>query len=626
MCIDREPDELRQISNWPRRWLAHRYLPWYLAVLAMLLCAPSLWLGQQLDDDFHRLALTQPEGSIFHRSPAELFAFIEGEEAVNRQFVVTGMLPWWSHEKLRIAFFRPLAGLTHWVDYRLWPSVPSLMHLHSLVWFGGVVVAATFFYRRMIPCAWVAGLAALLFAVDDAHGTPAVWLANRNALLGVFFGLLTLIAHDRWRRDCRWVWAVLAPLALLLGLLSKESAVATGAYLAAYALLLDRGTRVGRLASLVPYACVGVLWCMTYKQFAYGTVGSGCYFDASANPVQFVQAAIARAPTLLAWQWLVPGDLEWALSPKTAHVLWLATSGFLLIVAAALAPLLRRDPVARFWALGMVFSVLPACMAYPDERLLFFVGVGGTGLLAQFIATVLRNVDRLSSLTWRCLPVCALCAVLAIIHLCVAPVTLVRTAEPFKRFGNAARQVGRSLPSDPAARFQTTLIVSTPSFSSFAYGALTRFLHGEPYLSRTLVLGSGGQPIEIYRQDERTLLVRPEGGFLSHLGGRGPSGELERLLFDQRCSMQSLDRMYRDATPMTIGQRIELLGVTVVITAVTDGGRPAEAAFRFAFALDNPLFRWIQWKDGAYVPFVLPVIGETVTLPAATISFEKSVT
>jgi hypothetical protein len=614
-----EPNEVKRISDWPRRWLEQRHLPWQLAILAMLLCGPSLWLGRQFDDDFHRLALTQPEGSMLHRSPAELFVFIEGDEAVNRQYVVMGMLPWWSHEKLRIAFFRPLTGLSHWVDYKLWPSSPSLMHLHSLVWFGGVVVAAAFLYRRMFSSAWVAGLAALLFAVDDAHGVPAVWLANRNALLGVFFGLLTLLAHDRWRRDGSRLGAMLAPVMLLLGLLSKESSVAIGAYLVAYALFLDRSSKTRRLISLLPCALTGIVWWIYYKENGYAAVGSGWYLDPVADPWQFLQAFATRAPDLLAWQWLIPGDLEWALAPKTAHVLWLAASGFLLIVAAALTPLLRRDPVARFWAMGMVFSVLPACTAYPHERLLFFVGVGGTGLLAQFIAAVVRMVKQQPSLTWRRLPVRALCAVLLIMHVGVAPVTLARAAGSFKRLGDSAGLATNGLPSGPAARFQTTLIVSTPSFSTFAYGALASLLSDEPYLSRTLVLGSGGQPIEVHRPDKRTLLLRPEGGYLACPDGRGPGGELERLLFDQRCVMQSLDRMYRDTTPMTVGQRIELVGVTVEITAITDDGRPAEAAFHFLFALENPLFRWLQWKDGEYAPFVPPAVGETVTLSAATL-------
>ena len=86
--------------------LQRRHLPWHLAVLAMLLCAPSLWLGWQFDDDFHRAALRRPELPLISRSPAELYAFIEGDPVANRQAVVMGFLPWWSHEKLRLAFFR----------------------------------------------------------------------------------------------------------------------------------------------------------------------------------------------------------------------------------------------------------------------------------------------------------------------------------------------------------------------------------------------------------------------------------------------------------------------------------------------------------------------------------------
>jgi hypothetical protein len=626
-------------------------------MLAMLLCAPSLWLGWQFDDDFHRLALTQPELPTLSRSPAELFVFIEGDETANRQYVVMGMLPWWSHEKLRIAFFRPLTGFTHWVDYKIWPETPSLMHLHSLVWLGGVMVAATFFYRRMFPrgqiggqepgllggsrglkskmrlgvptarSAWIAGLAALLFAVDDAHGVPAVWVANRSTLIGVFFGFLTLIAHDRWRRDGSWMGAILAPVVLLLGLLSKESTVAIGAYLLAYALFLDRGTRVGRLCSLVPCALTGVTWWMVYRGLGYGAVGSGWYIDPGADLVDFAWTVAVRAPTLLAWQWLVPSDLEWTLSQATARAMWLAALGFLVIVAVALIPLLRRDAVARFLALGMVLSVPPACAAHPDDRLLFFVGVGAMGLLAQLVATVVQELHWLPIRAWwspRARLGLVLCAVLLFIHLGVAPVTLAQAAGNLKKFGVSAGRAAASLPSDPAARLQTVLIVNTPSYSTYAYGALTRLLHAEPYLSRTIVLGSGGRPIEIRRPDKRTLLIRPEGGFLARLGGPGPSRELEQLLFDERCVMQSLDRMYRGSTRMTIGQRIELLGVTVEITATADDGRPAEAAFHFLTELESPFFRWMQWEDGMYVPFTLPAVEETLTLPAATVSFQQN--
>jgi len=287
----------------------------------------------------------------------------------------------------------------------------------------------------------------------------------------------------------------------------------------------------------------------------------------------------------------------------------------------ALTPLLRRDPLARFWAAGMILSVPPACAGFPQGRLLFFVGIGGMGLLAQFIAAVLQRVDWLPMRArWR-LPSVGLCVVLIMIHLGVAPIVLARAAGHLKRSGRSVARAAESLPSDTAARFQTVLLVSTPSYASFAYGALTRLLQGNPYLSRTIVLGSGSNPIELHRPDSRTLLVRPLGGFLAPAGNPQPGRGMERLLFDQRYVFQSVDRLYRDSAPMTIGEKINLLGVTVEITALTDDGRPAEAAFRFAMKLESLLFRWLQWEDGAYVPFALPAVGETVTLPAVTVPF-----
>ena len=67
--------------------------------------------------------------------------------------------------------------------------------------------------------------------------------------------------------------------------------------------------------------------------------------------------------------------------------------------------------------------------------------------------------------------------------------------------------------------------------------AKKRLVGDDPYLTRTLVLGSGSNPIEIHRPDERTLLVRPEGGFIAPPGhprfthkitSHQPCGNLQR--------------------------------------------------------------------------------------------------
>jgi len=57
------------------------------------------------------------------------------------------------------------------------------------------------FYRQLMLSAWLAGLAALLYTIDDAHSMVAGWVANRNASLMLLFGVLALMAHVRWRRE-----------------------------------------------------------------------------------------------------------------------------------------------------------------------------------------------------------------------------------------------------------------------------------------------------------------------------------------------------------------------------------------------------------------------------------------
>jgi hypothetical protein len=103
-------------------------------------------------------------------------------------------------------------------------------------------------------------------------------------------------------------------------------------------------------------------------------------------------------------------------------------------------------------------------------------------------------------------------------------------------------------------------------------------------------------PLSIYRPDERTLVVRPEGGFLA----------------------SPFDNVYRDSDhPLKKGERVTLAGMTVDIVEITQDGRPAVAAFRFPCNLEDPSLRWLRWEGKRYAPFELPSVGETGEISAA---------
>ena len=564
----------------PRLWLV-------AAACAALLTVPSLWGGLRADDLWHRYHLL-----VLHRSPFSLFFFLTGDVERNRALMDLGGLPWWTTPDLRLSFFRPITGLTHGIDYLLWPDTPALMHAHSLLWFVMGVIVTAWVYRRFLEYAWPAGLAAILFALDDAHAMPASWIANRNILPAFVFGMLTLIAHDRWRREGWRAGAVVGPLLLAASLGSGEAGAATVAYLLAHVVFLDTQPWRRRVLAFVPYAAVLVTWQVVHDALRCGAWGSAFYTDPRNEPLQFAAEVLERGPILLLRQWAIaPPDFISFLSGKgTDYTLWTVAVGFLLVASAFLVPVVRRNAVARFWTAGMLLSLVPICATFPMDRLLMFVGVGAFGLLAQFVQFVVEKPHPPATRrAWR-RPAVVLCAVWCLIHLVISPISLMLRIQGAIRHASMFDVTNKF---DPSIAEKSLIIVNSPSAFSAAFTQVTRVLSGEPSPRHVRVLAPSGATVSLARTDERTLVLRPDGGYL----------------------FRPFDQLYRGVQhPLALHERVQLTGVTVEITALTDDGRPAEAAFRFDVPLEDPSHYWLQWTKGAYRPFTPPAVGDTVRL------------
>ena len=614
---DRTPAKTRV-----RGWLGSRQVPLVAAALAVVVCVPSLWLGWVADDHIMRVYLSDPPVyPEWSGSPLRMFGFFFGDEEVNRRLMATGGLPWWTPPDFRVAFFRPLSALTHWLDFRLWPDRPVWMHLHSLLWLAAAVAAAGLLYRRILGSGWVAGLAVLLFALDDAHGLPAMWISNRNTTVSVVFGVLALIAHDAWRRQRSTVAAVVAPMALAAALLAGENAIAVGAYLVAYALFLDPGQRSERLLSLLPCAAVGAIWATLYSHLGYGASGSGLYIDPVADPLRFAAAVIERAPLLLMGAFALPSDLHTLLSEDARVVFWFIAVGVVLVIALLAIPLLRRDPPASFFALGLGLSILPACATFPSDRLLFFAGIGGMGLVAQILAGVAERANWLPSRRWWHRFALSATVVLAVVHIPLAPLNMMRVLSALNGLGRLIDVSAASFPVDSGLPGSRVCVVSTPTAFLSGFAPTIALLEGRPVPDRGLVLGSAIEPIRVHRPDLNTLEVEPLGGFLKPGGRPYPGLDHPLPAFDLDYFYPMFDQLYRDRRPMSRGERIPLGDVTAEILSVTSDGRPERVAFRFATPQEHPSLRWLRWLDGVYVPFQPPGEGESALLPTATVPF-----
>jgi hypothetical protein len=575
--------------------LAHRRLPWLTGVLAVVLTLPALGGGWILDDYYHRTVLLElPEYRDLFGPPEEMFRFFRGDPDRTGRVMDLGFFPWWTYPGLKAEFCQVLTVWTHRLDYWLWPDSPALMHAQSLLWFCALVTAVAFLYQRMFNHTWVAGVAAVLFAVDHTHGTPAGFIANRNVLIAALFGVLAMMAHDSWRKQGSRAGAVLAPVLLALSLFAKEEGIGICAYLGAYGLCLDRaGWRRGCLA-LIPSVAVVAVWRGLRDHWGYGVHDMGLYVDPITDSRAFAAAVVERLPILLLGQWAFPpSDVSVLLMPSARAILWSVATVFLIVLGLVISPLIRRDRLARFWALGMALAAIPVCATFPMDRLLTFPSIGAFGLLGQFLNLALGSADwRPVSRIWR-IPAVGLGWLFIVVHLVVSPLALpIRAANPTgpKRL-NDTFYVDAQLPS--SVRNQTVVIVNAPSPLHAGLLPLQQAQRGSPVPKHTRVLAPGLNRVTIRRLDERTIVVRPYSGYLSW----------------------AIDRMFRsERHPLLLGQTVKLTGMNAEVTAVTEDGRPAEATFRFDVPLESDSLYWLYYGHNGFEPFTPPTIGESIEL------------
>ncbi|MGA2797294.1 MAG: hypothetical protein ABSE63_06945 [Thermoguttaceae bacterium] len=306
------------LGKFVARMLISRWLGPVAALVGVLLVSPSLNIGFLHDDYYHRWILTQsPAYADIRPAQSDMFRFFDGDPHRNQRMKEIGM-PWWISTGIRLAFWKPITTLTHIVDYKFWPDRPDLMHAQNLLWFGLMLLSASLLYRQIMGSTVAAGLAIVLFALDYSHATPAAWLANRNAVLAAFFGILAIYAHHQWRRHGSRLGIVLAPVLFMMSLLSAEAGIGTMTYILAYSLVLDRGTWKRRLATVLPYIIVVVIWRIMWSWQGYGVSDDliAIYLDPMAHPFRFMEMIFLRAPILLLGQWaLPPAEVHLFLSP-----------------------------------------------------------------------------------------------------------------------------------------------------------------------------------------------------------------------------------------------------------------------------------------------------------------------
>lgn len=598
------------VSNLPRdirQLLTHRYLIFLALLLAVILSLPALWRGWGFEDDiFHRSILLS---SSLPEAMKRMFVFLDPE--TTRAQMAVGVLPWWTLETTKIAFFRPLAVLTFWLDYQFWPDSSMLMHVHNLLWYLAVCIIAALFYRRVMGSTIAAGLAILLFALNFPHVNAVYSIAARSQLIATFFGLLSLWAHDKSAREGWLPGILLGPLCLAMALFSAEAGIAIVAYIAAHMIFLDRSAWKDRILRVIPYILVVVMWRVIYSSMGYGVWGSGFYLDPLNEPLRFAFNIVKQVPILLVGQWILPDPVIYAGFSTVGQVgYWFLATGILVILGILLMPMFGQIRRARYWALAMLLAVIPSCgVSLASGRHLMILSVGAIALMAQFIAGRLNRVDRLLfNQRWKTFSL-VVAVMLLSMHALVYPImasTVRWVADPVPAM--------MDLGDLPEIEDKDLIVVNSPSPGQSLYLLPLRELRTQPIPEHLRILAPAHTQIEIGRLDSRTLTVKPESGFLI------PTQiDLKNDLKPFPIAHIAYTYRYGDAFFRENGHDIprdsvvDLPGMQVEVQSLTPDGRPWEAKIVFDEELEASGLYWLQWDwdSNSYVPFTLPAVGET---------------
>lgn len=572
----------------PRYRSAGRRVPgWVIVgVVAFVLSVPALSVGLFYDDVIHRVVLADA-WPHYHREPWSLYEFMRGgdENAVLRR---VGLLPWFSEPDVAIRFFRPLSSLLVALDYALFGDAALPPHLHSLLWFGAVVVLVWKIHRALLP-EREAFFSSLVFAAAGAHAETLAWAASRHVFVAGALGLgawyVCIRAHE-----LRRPWLVLGSHALLIaGFCASEATLCVVPFILGYQWFAPGQTSRQRVVHASPTVLCTLVYLAFYSAAGYGTLHVGGYVSPFDSPSRFAMALVERVPVSLTQLFTAIPAITSYVSPAAKVVMWaLGPLSALLVFFAATrrasrmegrAACLRWIPWAALAALAPTASMLilaGRALLLPLVGASMMVGVLLGGLTA-------RGSERESGGFWFR----AGAVVLAILHLGVSPLTRVTIASSF---GDLSRMEG-DLPARSRLMCQKdsgvfVINAHAPGISMYSGPTFYRAGQRERPFWHVLTMAPNDLELERVTTNSFTLtVVEPRG----------------RNLFEQ---------LYRPSfKQLEPGDRIPGENLTVTVLAADENG-PKRMLFELPTALDAPENCFVRWVSAERRL-------ESVTLPKA---------
>ncbi len=603
-----------------KQFASSKYLPWAFALTAALMMLPALKTPLVMDDllqripqldpsqipqELHKTGMVPENTGQLSTVMLELFGF--PRDKTRRHMARNyGIMPWWFSDNAQAALWRPFTAFTHWLDYRLFPDSPPLMHAHNIAWFAAVVFLAAIIYRRIIGPSAIAALAALMFVLDKNTYFPVMFVANRGFIVSLCFGLLCFYMHHKWRSTNSITAAIFSVIFFTLSLFSNEAGVSTFAFILAYTLILDKAPWPKRLLTLVPPIMITIIWRIIYNSLGFGVSGIGvAYLDPGHELLKFLSHFPGYFLAVIAGQLsAVPPDVAIGLNPQYYPVLTIFYIIFTVITIILFTPVIRRNTIARFWFAVMIFAAIPI-VAAPSGKNFGFVAIGAFGLIAVFADDLIKNKTSLSRSRLYKHTAYVFCIILLIAHIPSAAASKLITPKLMPAtFGTIASPKG--LNDLSLANDSNVVIVNGPCLLSACAIPFDAAYYHRPIPNSIRTLALAYSALEIERTDNNSIVITSKESNIFTANKSSP--------IHLAHAFATIDQLFSSSKMFEGKNTFTLDGMIVNILALDDKGLPKEISFTFDVPLDDESFRWVQfsWKTLSYKPFTLPKVGQTV--------------
>ncbi len=618
-----------------RLLLAHRY--WALAVILLVTLAthfPS-GFGSFIADDHMQWAMLKGSPILqdlgFEKAATDKpllqavqdgFHFFSDRKGAGettstldtyRQY---GNVPWWSGEHISMVPFRPLAALTHWVDYTLFGDTLWLHQCHSLLYFLLLAALLHTLYRKFAGHAdsdvspashamIIASLATLLMLVDFSLTRSFTWVVARNSFMACALGIASLLGFVRWREQGNLGWLLLSMLLFAIALLTAEAALSVAGYMGAYVLCMERKPLYRKALALLPVIAIIVLWRLGYSHAGFGALNIAQYIDPVRSPIQFASNFISVFPMIVFNQITGLDSLIIFVHPHYQWVL-IALAWLVLILGTWLIrDFLRNSAVDRFWYVGSVVAAIPGtALITAESRTMTFVALGFFYMMAKWTLSLYRQRDQ-----W--IPRWLSRAVVAwhlVIPLLLSTI-LTSGVLGYSQLATQHESVSADIESG-----KTGLVIVNPEMSGMLYYLPFEWAFRKlPVPGRMNVLTSGMESSDLTRVSEREFMISaPAGMPLTHNAPiHGLSGEFPAFsaLYT---SMYTQSFFTTPAQRMEVGEQILNADMRITVLQVNEVG-PTRLRIEFigSESPDQKVWQWYDWEHREYRRLPALAINET---------------